>query len=180
VHTQQWEYEAGWNEDVGRVMEPRKMESCGPQDNPQATARESRRRAVAGRQQSWMRQGACPGYPRGLRAGQACRGVTRELGRANSVLGEHQGEECRPVRQRLPALGGGSRLAGEPCRSKGHKARRALQGIGEGEGVPNDSERGYWQSERTRVPKAGNLRLLVGKVGNRCPRDPREGRRSRA
>ena len=84
------------------------------------------------------------------------------------------------MRQRLPALGGGSRLSGEPCMRKGHKARRALQGIGEGQGGPNDSEKGYWQSERTIVPMTGNLRLLVGKVGNRCPRDPLEGRRSRA
>jgi hypothetical protein len=61
VHTQQWEYEAGWNEDVGRVMEPRNRYSCGPQDIPQATARESRRRAVAGRQQSGSgRQGRSP------------------------------------------------------------------------------------------------------------------------
>ena len=90
MHTQQWEYEAGWNEDVGRVMEPRNMYSCGPQDIPQATARESRRRAVAGRQQSWMRQGECLGYHRGLRAGHAFRGVTRELGRANGFLVENQ------------------------------------------------------------------------------------------
>ena len=40
MHTQQWEYEAGWNEDVGRVMEPRNMYSCGPQDNPHGVARE--------------------------------------------------------------------------------------------------------------------------------------------
>jgi hypothetical protein len=84
------------------------------------------------------------------------------------------------VRQRLPALGGGSCLSGEPCRSKGHKARRALQGIGEGQGVPNDSERGSWQSERTRVPMAGHRRRLVGQVGHRGPRAPLEGRRSRA
>ena len=90
MHTQQWEYEAGWNEDVGRVMEPRNMYSYGPQDIPQATARESRRRAVAGRQQSWMRQGEYSGYHRGLRAGHAFIGVTRELGRANGALVENQ------------------------------------------------------------------------------------------
>jgi hypothetical protein len=86
MHTQQWEYEAGWNEDVGRGMEPRNMYSRGPQDTPQAVARESRRCPVAGRQQSWTRQGECAGHHRGLRAGHACRGVTRELGRANGLL----------------------------------------------------------------------------------------------
>jgi hypothetical protein len=161
-------------------MEPRNMSRCGPQDRPQATARASRRRAVAGRPESWMRQGECPGYHRGLRAGHACSGVTRERGRAHGVLVEHQVEEGRPGRQRLPALGGGSGLSGEPCLRKGHTARRALQGLGEGQGVPHDSERGSWQSSRTSVPMAGNLRLLVGQVGHRCPRDPREGRRSRA
>jgi hypothetical protein len=90
VHTQQWEYEAGGNEDVGRVREPRNMYSGDPQDIPQATARESRRRAVAGQQQSWTRQGECSGYPRGLRAGPAFRGVTRELGRAHGFLVENQ------------------------------------------------------------------------------------------
>ena len=29
---------------------------------------------------------------------------------------------------------------------KGHKERRAMQGIGEGEGEPNDPEMGFWQS----------------------------------
>ena len=29
---------------------------------------------------------------------------------------------------------------------KGHKARRVMQGIGEGEGTPNDPEMGHWQS----------------------------------
>ena len=180
MHPQPWAYEAGWHEDVGRVMEPRNRESGGPQDMPQAPARASRRRAVAGRQQSWMRPGEGPGYHRGLRAGHACRGVTRERGRAHGVLGEPQGEACRPVRQSLPALGGGSRLSGEPGMRKGHKARRALQGIGEGQGGPHDAERGSWQSSRPRVPRTGNRRLLVGKVGHRCPRDPREGRRRRA
>lgn len=84
------------------------------------------------------------------------------------------------MRQRLPALGGGSCLSGAPCMSTGPKARRALQGIGEGQGVPNDSERGDGQSSRPIGPMAGPLRLRVGKVGTRCPRDPLEGRRSRA
>src|SRR2546427_6138467 len=54
---------------------------------------------------------------------------------------------------------------------KGHKERRAMQGIGGGEGEPNDPEMGSRQSWRIIVPR---------KVGNRGPRDPLEGRRSRA
>ncbi len=55
-----------------------------------------------------------------------------------------------------------------------------MQGSGGGEGEPNDPEMGYWQSERIIVPMAGSPMLLVGKVGNQCPRDPLQGRRSRA
>jgi hypothetical protein len=35
VHTQQWAYEAGRNENAGRVIEPRKVYSRGQQDNSQ-------------------------------------------------------------------------------------------------------------------------------------------------
>jgi len=48
---------------------------------------ESRRDPVSGRQQSWPRQGERTGHHRGLRAGHAFRGVTRELGRASRLLG---------------------------------------------------------------------------------------------
>src|SRR5438093_4528153 len=54
---------------------------------------------------------------------------------------------------------------------EGHKESRGMQGIGGGEGAPNAPEMGSRQSERIRVPR---------KVGNRGPRAPREGRRSRA
>ena len=135
---------------------------------------------MAGRQQSWGRQGECPGHHRGLRAGPAFTGVTRERGRAHGLLGSYQAAECRPSRGRLPAWRGGVRLAYEPCASKGHKASGAPQGIGEGEGAPNAPEMGHWQSSRSIVPQAGSGALLGGKVGNRCPRDPREGRRRRA
>ena len=55
-----------------------------------------------------------------------------------------------------------------------------MQGSGGEEGEPNDPEMGYWQSERIIVPMAGSPMLLVGKVGNQCPRDPLQGRRRRA
>jgi hypothetical protein len=46
---------------------------------------------VTGRQQSWRRYGECPGHHRGLRAGHASRGGTRELGRAHGLLGDTSG-----------------------------------------------------------------------------------------
>ena len=48
---------------------------------------QSRRYAEIGRQQSSSRQGKRTGHHRGLRAGHAFRGVTRELGRASRLLG---------------------------------------------------------------------------------------------
>ena len=36
--------------------------------------------------------------------------------------------------------------ANRVCEHTGHKARRATQGIGEGQGAPNDPEMGHWQS----------------------------------
>ena len=51
-----------------------------------------------------------------------------------------------------------------------------MQGIGGGEGEPHDPEMGFWQSERIRVPMAGSARLLVGKVGNLCPKGPAVGK----
>jgi len=35
VHTQQWAYGAGWNEEAGRVIEPRNAYRCGQEDIPQ-------------------------------------------------------------------------------------------------------------------------------------------------
>jgi hypothetical protein len=68
------------------VIEPRNVYSRGQEDIPQRG--ESRRFASAGRQQSWTRYGECRGHHRGLRAGHAAIGVTRELGRATCLL-EH-------------------------------------------------------------------------------------------
>jgi hypothetical protein len=41
---------------------------------------------VAGRQQSWVREGEYAEHPRGLRAGHVFTGVARELGRATDLL----------------------------------------------------------------------------------------------
>ena len=51
---------------------------------------QSRRYADIGRQPSCPRQGEGTGHHRGLRAGHAFRGVTRELGRASRLLGSNR------------------------------------------------------------------------------------------
>jgi hypothetical protein len=51
---------------------------------------QSRRFQSIGRQQSSSRQGKRTGHHRGLRAGHAFRGVTRELGRASRLLGSNR------------------------------------------------------------------------------------------
>ena len=51
---------------------------------------QSRRCECAGRQQSCPHQGKRTGHHRGLRAGHAFRGVTRELGRASRLLGSNR------------------------------------------------------------------------------------------
>jgi len=60
--------------------------------------------------------------------------------------------------------------------TKGHKARRVTQGIGEGQGAPNDPETGHWQSERLIVPRARSREPLAGKVGNPGPEGPTAGK----
>ena len=51
----------------------------------------SRRFARTGRQQSWVRYGACAGHHRGLRAGHGFTGGTRERGRALWLLDDMPG-----------------------------------------------------------------------------------------
>ena len=179
---QQWADEAGVSEEAGRVMEPRNVGSRGQKESLSGLeANADGVHAPAGNTPV-CDPGACAGPHRGLRAGQVCRGGTRERGRANGLLVEPQVEECRPSRERLPAQRGGASLSSEPCGGKHreHKESGVRHGIGGGEGEPNDPEMGSWQSERSRVPMAGSPRLLVGTVGNRRPRDPPEGRRRRA
>jgi hypothetical protein len=74
---------------AGRVIELRKMCSCGQWISPRKRT-QSRRYPVNGRQQSSSRQGKRTGHHRSLRAGHVFTGVTRELGRASRLLGSNR------------------------------------------------------------------------------------------
>jgi hypothetical protein len=110
-------------------------------------SRESRRSLATGRQQSHPRYGEWVGPHRGLRAGHASIGVTRELRRANASPCVISGAGVPSIEVKTPGverpLAPLKRAFGD---TKGHKARRATQGIGEGQGAPNDPETGHWQS----------------------------------
>ena len=67
-------------------------------------------------------------------------------------VGTNQVQECRPVRERLPAWSGGVSRSHEPWETQGHTERGARQGSGAGEGAPHDPEMGHGQSERSIVP----------------------------
>ena len=68
---QQWEYEAGVSEEVGRVIEPRNVESRGQKDSLSEVEAKSRRFASTGRQQSWVRYRRVRRTPPGSESG-AC------------------------------------------------------------------------------------------------------------
>ena len=74
---------------------------------------QSRRFQSTGRQQSSSRQGKRTGHHRGLRAGHAFRGVTRELGRASRLLGSNRRSEG-DRRNQHPGAWWPARPAGEP------------------------------------------------------------------
>ena len=89
--------------------------------------KEARRRcARAGRPPSWVREGACAGHHRGLRAGQVFRGGTRERGRAPGLLDDRPG-----VGDRVPT-GPGAVWARRPGTEPGGETTndRSTQGIG--------------------------------------------------
>ena len=103
---------------AGRVIELRKMYSCGQRISP-GNRIQSRRYAPNGRQQSSSRSGQRTGHHRSLRAGHVFTGVTRELGRASRLLGSNSRSEddrhkqhpgarwpTRPVDEPTPARAG--------------------------------------------------------------------------
>ena len=103
------------------------MYSCGHWDNP-ACMGESRRRHLAGRQQSHMRYGKHWGHHRGLRPGHVFMGVTWELGRSRCfpcVTITRLKGAGQPMRRNPGAVKGRSNLTSE-------RKQRSKQGIGGG------------------------------------------------
>jgi hypothetical protein len=148
VHARQREYEAGGNEDTGCVIEPRNTYCCGQQDIPRGVQRgkptvsKSRKATVP----DTLRR-VC-GTPPGSKSG-AC------VQRGNSGTWESQCVSLCKIRLGSAARMGKDSRRAEAARASeanrvwehtGHKSRRAPQGIGEGEGDPNDPEMGHWQS----------------------------------
>ena len=83
---QPWEDEAGVSEEVGRVIEPRKVVSRGQKESrSEVEAKADGVQAPEGNNPV-CDTGECAGHHRGLRAGHVFRGVTRERGRANGLL----------------------------------------------------------------------------------------------
>ena len=101
----------------------------------------SRRCAVAGRQQSWVRSGECAGHHRGLRAGHGSTGGTRELGRAIGLLDERPGVGDRVTKS--PGVTRGFRLAMSPTGTPRTREARKVAG---NERQAKDPEKGRWQS----------------------------------
>ena len=74
---------------------------------------QSRPCPVTGRRKSCRRQGESAGHHRGLRAGHGFNGVTRELGRASRLLGNHRRSRGDRLNQH-PGVSGPMRTADEP------------------------------------------------------------------
>ena len=88
---QQWAYEAGVSEEVGRVMEPRKMESRGQKESLSGIEVKADGLQAPEGNNPVCDRGECAGHHRGLRAGHVSTGGTRELGRATCLLDEIPG-----------------------------------------------------------------------------------------
>jgi hypothetical protein len=86
VPAQQWEYEAGVSEEVGRVIEPRNMYSRGQKDSLSGIEVKADGLQAPEGNNPVCDRGECAGHHRGLRAGHVFTGVARELGRANGLL----------------------------------------------------------------------------------------------
>jgi hypothetical protein len=94
-----------WRERGSRPRDraPKYVESWSG-GSPQRDRGKRRRGAVTGRQQSWRRYGEYTGHHRGLRAGHASTGVTRELGRAKGLLGDKSGAGVPPSVGKTPGV----------------------------------------------------------------------------
>ena len=133
---------------------------------------QSRRFQSIGRQQSSSRQGKRTGHHRGLRAGHAFRGVTRELGRASRLLGNN-GRSKGDRRNEHPGVWWPTRPAGEPTPAsagRDTKNNASTQGTGR---EPKADRPGRTKAVVATHSTAGQGGTLPGRVGNQGPRDPR-------
>lgn len=99
-------YEAGWSEDTGRAIEPRNFYGRGHKDKPLGNQR-GKPTVLLGWKAAVLygRYGKSIGHHRGLRTGHVFMGVTRELGRAYSLLvGKWPEDEEYRLETRDPAL----------------------------------------------------------------------------
>jgi hypothetical protein len=153
----------------------------------------SRRFPVPGRQSSWVREGACAGHPRGLRAGHGCRGGTRARGRAAGLrvadpewgTGGPQALACPGASSRLRARLGdhargqqtrdGDASDKRSARRRGGGSRRgASYRRREGREAQATSGREGAVAQRIRWPATGERRC----AHQPCPR-PASGRESK-
>ncbi len=133
-------YGAGCSEGAGRVIEPRNEYSCGPRRiTVRAGERESRRFAAPGRQQSRSRYAKDEGHHRGLRAGHALTGVTRELERAICLLVTIAGRGGVPADQ-------------EPWRREGASPRATSRE----EHKQEEADKGAGSERRAKRPERGS------------------------
>jgi len=123
VHTQSWAYEAGRNEDTGRVMEPRNLYDRGHQDNPQDVPRGkptvSCHRKAAVPETLWRADGTPPGSESG-----AC--ISRgHSGTWESHLSPWATPGMGDRTTKSPGVRGGLRPAHEPCGDTTNRRKHA-------------------------------------------------------
>jgi hypothetical protein len=128
------------------------------------TVSSGRKAAVLGA--TW-RVGECRGHHRGLRAGQACTGVTWERGSTPWLLATFP--ERGTGRPKALAWPGGFHQVASPGGTPRTPRKHARY-----------REASDERSNPRRAGRESSRRLGPAKVGNRGPRDPREGRRRRA
>ena len=134
---------------------------------------ESRQGGAPGRQQSYPRQGERVGHHRGLRAGHAFRGVTRELGRASRLLGTER-RKAGDRRNQHPGDHHRTQAVGEPTLAQ---ARRDTNHDASTQGAGREPEAN--QPGRTKAVVAmrstagpGAARQLGWKRGELRPKGP--------
>jgi len=153
-------------EGAGRVIELRKMYSCGQWISPRKRT-QSRRSAPTGRQQSCPRQGKRLGHHRGLRAGHVFKGVIRELGRASRLLGNNR-RIAGDRHNQHPGARGSARSVDEPTPARaGRNTKKSASTQGTGR------ERQVNRPERTKAVVATHSTAGQGATSARTRGEPR-------